>query len=139
MLLGGKVLVAGGYGLDLIILASAELYDPATGRWTSTGHMGNPGAEFTATLHTTGKVLVSGGQGGPHITSEFYVPASGTWSFTGNLVDARSAHSATLLPDASVLVAGGFGDGIPGLSAGSILHVDHNPLASAETGNRQTR
>ena len=34
----GKVLVAGGINTDTI-LASAELYDPATGTWSPTGSM----------------------------------------------------------------------------------------------------
>jgi len=38
----GKVLVAGGWNL----LDSAELYDPATGRWNPTGSMNVP-ANFT--------------------------------------------------------------------------------------------
>jgi len=92
-------------------------------------------AEFSAMLLVNGKVLVSGGQGGPKATSEFYIPASGTSSSTGNLNDARSAHSVTLLPDRRVLIAGGFGDGPPPFFFPPI-EVDHNPLASAEIGAR---
>jgi len=128
----GKVLVAGGYGIGLIILNRAEIYDPATGMWVTTGSMRSKRAEFAATLLLDGTVLVSGGQGGPKATSEYYVPASGTWSSTGNLIDARSAHSATLLPDGRVLITGGFGTGPP-------AQVDHSPLASAEIGAYQTQ
>ena len=41
LLLNGKVLVAGGSPANgsAITLSSAELYDPATGMWTSTGAM----------------------------------------------------------------------------------------------------
>ena len=38
LLPNGKVLVAGGYG-NSGYLASAELYDPATGTWTATGSL----------------------------------------------------------------------------------------------------
>src|SRR6266581_4819555 len=33
----GRVLVAGGYGGSFGILASAEIYDPASGTWSPTG------------------------------------------------------------------------------------------------------
>ncbi len=39
LLLNGKVLVAGGAGTDEQGLASAEIYDPATNKWTPTGSM----------------------------------------------------------------------------------------------------
>jgi hypothetical protein len=38
LLPNGKVLVAGGYGTNGA-LATAELYDPATGLWTLTGSL----------------------------------------------------------------------------------------------------
>ena len=37
LLPNGKVLVAGGMGIDYKALSSAELYDPVTGTWTNTG------------------------------------------------------------------------------------------------------
>ncbi len=39
LLPNGKVLVAGGYDADPDTIASAELYDPATGTWTATGSL----------------------------------------------------------------------------------------------------
>ena len=60
LLANGKVLVAGGLNYSGT-LASAELYDPATGTWTATGSMTNPRLYYTATLLANGKVLVAGG------------------------------------------------------------------------------
>ena len=61
MLADGKVLVAGGINLTDGDLASAELYDPASGTWTVTGSLANARYGHTGTLLADGKVLVAGG------------------------------------------------------------------------------
>jgi len=53
----GTVLVAGGYD-NGIFLSSAELYNPASGTWTVTNSMNTPRGYHTATLLSSGKVLV---------------------------------------------------------------------------------
>ena len=63
LLPNGKVLVAGGVVTAAILLASAELYDPATGTWTATGSLNTARYYHTATLLPNGKVLVAGGDG----------------------------------------------------------------------------
>ena len=113
LLRDGKVLVAGGVGgtgFDLL-LASAELYDPATGTWAATGSMLTPRADHTATLLSDGRVLVAGGQpSSPVASAELYDPATGTWTATGSMGTIRAEHTATLLSDGRVLVAGGIFD-----------------------------
>jgi hypothetical protein len=108
LLPNGKVLVAGGNGV-MIALASAELYDPASGTWTTTGPLNAARYYHTATLLPNGKVLVAGGSSdtGALASAELYDPASGTWTNTGSLNTARELHTATLLPSGKVLVAGG--------------------------------
>jgi hypothetical protein len=105
-----KVLVAGGSDNNNNVLASAELYDPASGTWTATGSLNTARWVHTATLLPNGKVLVAGGIGGSGLllaSAELYDPASGTWTATGSLADGRFGHTATLLPNGKVLVATG--------------------------------
>lgn len=130
LLKNGRVLVAGGLGLyrgDYYYLASAELYDPTSGTWSTTGSMNVGRSSHTATLLNNGKVLVAGGADENYSTlasAELYDPATGTWSTTGSMNIARFGHTANLLNNGQVLVVGGEG----GLS-GNYLH-----LASAELG-----
>ncbi len=117
LLASGKVLVAGGqYGSTcgfggFEALSSAELYDPATGAWTSTGSLAAARHDFTVTLLPSGKVLAASGAfdcGGITVGSaELYDPGTGTWASAGSLATAREDHTATLLPSGMVLVAGG--------------------------------
>ena len=104
----GKVLVAGGYNAGGSILATAEVYDPASGTWSTTGSMASPRARHRATPLPDGKVLVSLGYGAGLTTAEVYDPASGTWSTTDSIA-SRVLHTATRLLDGKVLVSGGLG------------------------------
>jgi hypothetical protein len=61
LLANGLVLVAGVMSSSGTILASAELYDPASGKWTITDEMANARANHTATVLVNGEVLVVGG------------------------------------------------------------------------------
>jgi hypothetical protein len=113
VLLGnGLVLIAGGYD-SAAALASAELYDPATGRFRATGSMTHARAHPSATLLRDGTVLIAGGWfgTGPLDTAELYDPPSGIFKPVGSMHFPRSDHTATLLSDGRVLLTGGLGLG----------------------------
>jgi N-acetylneuraminic acid mutarotase len=113
LLTNGLVLVAGGMGCcssTNSAMASAELYNPATGTWTNTGTMTASRKYHTATLLNDGRVLVAGGankNGASLSSAELYNPVTGTWAATGTMTTAREYHTATLLTNGQVLVAGG--------------------------------
>jgi hypothetical protein len=99
------VLVAGGGRYT----ASAELYDPATNRWTLTGSLRTPRRNHTATPLGDGTVLVAGGfnADGWLRSAERYDPARGRWTRVAPMTTAREGATATLLGDGRVLLAGG--------------------------------
>jgi hypothetical protein len=123
LLLNGKVLIAGGMEQNGVWLDSAELYDPAKGRFSAIGKMTTRRAGATATLLPNGKVLIAGGNDGSGkslASAEIYDPDTNTFSATGNLSFPRGDAIAVLLKTGKVLVAGGNAAG------------DDDQLASAE-------
>jgi N-acetylneuraminic acid mutarotase len=113
LLTNGQVLAVGGYRNDplkgAVALASAELYNPSTGKWTYTGSLNTARDQHAATLLNNGEVLVAGGQNGTIVlaSAELYAPSTGAWTTTGSLHTARECHIMTLLSNSQVLVAGG--------------------------------
>jgi hypothetical protein len=89
----GKPLVCGGWNIDHTgnptNIPSVELYDPATGTWTTNGYLNTPRSEHAAISLANGKVLVIGGVDITHLdpqtggylsisSAELYDPSTGT-------------------------------------------------------------
>src|SRR5207249_7087682 len=83
LLPNGKVLMTGGMTIAGYA-RSTELYDPATGTWTTTGAMTIPRGYHTATLLPSGKVLAVAGIYTVSTTNsaELYDPATARWTLT---------------------------------------------------------
>jgi len=112
LLADGLVLVSGGQNGGAAI-AQAELFNPATGKWTLTGSNVIPRFDHTSTLLQDGRVLAAGGVSSngdcsSNVTAETYDPASGTWSLTARMPSpVGTGHIAIRLLDGRVLVSGG--------------------------------
>jgi hypothetical protein len=120
LLSDGRVLIVGGdpaaWTFTGPYLASAEVYDPATGTFTATGSMAEGRELHAATVLSDGRVLISGGvTESLHPTSldsaELYDPTTGTFSPTGPMTGGRVFQTASLLSDGRVLIAGGLANG----------------------------
>jgi Galactose oxidase, central domain len=135
----GRVLISGGAATPAVYarpnqekqeeqsLDTAELYDPASGRFSPAGKvervydvtsnkimmrasMTTSRREHTATLLKDGRVLITGGigeQNKPIASAELYDPATNTFKAIGDMTVARTFQSATPLRDGRVLIAGG--------------------------------
>ena len=138
LLPSGGVLIAGGNnpavgGGEEGAVAEAQVYVPSSGTFNTTGSMLIPRFEHTATLLSTGQVLVAGGSNytGDGILSEaeLYTPSSGGFAVSPvSLNYQRAGHTATALLDGSVLIAGG------GVSQAEI----YTPQAAVETTSGTT-
>ena len=130
LLADGTVLIAGGISTGNTVLASAELYDPATKTFTAVGAMHSARIQPTATLLANGKVLIATGLNN---SAELYDPVTTSFSTTGPLMTARQNPSATLLPNGKVLIAGGLINGSTGIGTAEL----YDPVAGtfSFTGN----
>ena len=105
----GKVLIAGGTVFSsnrYRASKKAEVYDPATGTWTSTKSMTVGRADPTAARLPDGKIMVIGGSDdtpGRH-SAEIYDPRARTWAGTSPFDAVGSCRIATSLADGEVLV-----------------------------------
>jgi hypothetical protein len=108
LLPNGQVLVVGGYHRGSIVRV-AELYNPATGTFTTTGSLNTARYAHTATLLPNGKVLIAGGENtsGVLASTELYDPSSATFSVSASESCACGA-APTLLANGTVLFSGGF-------------------------------
>ena len=141
LLANGQVLVAGGctaYDVNgcLVTTNRAEIYNPATGSWKATGALRGARHAMTATLLTTGKVLVAGGATAAMDalnSSEIYDPAAKTWTLGAKMVTARSDYASIMLGTGNFLFTGG--ENINGVSINKAELYNPSTGKFTATGN----
>lgn len=113
----GRVFVVGGHNgqrQNLRLLASAEIYDPATGAFGRAGAMRIPRHKHDAVLLPAGQVLITGGADGQDDrgvfnSTELFDPRTGVFAAGPAMALGRYKHegSSVLLPSGLVLISGG--------------------------------
>jgi hypothetical protein len=119
LLKDGQVLITGGHKgrrAAITIYPSAEIYNPASGTFSSTGNLTVKRHKHDATLLADGRVLIIGGSderdgrgGSAYRNAEVFNPATGTFTAIGNMNASRYKLQGTtvLLKNGKVLIAGG--------------------------------
>jgi hypothetical protein len=116
LLADGRVLIVGGHRgrrQAMEVFASAEVYDPATGRFSSTGGLATARHKHDAVRLADGRVLVLAGADrtdrNHFATTEVYDPKRGAFSVGPSLSSTRYKIAGTTvrLTDGDVLVASG--------------------------------
>lgn len=132
LLSDGRVLVVGGLETDEVYAAraSAEVYDPATGRFDAVGSLATPRFGHASVRLLDGRVAIIGGSdssSGATPSIELYDPTTRT--FAPGPTDprlARAGASAVVMDDGRVLVVGGVdpatGSGDPAIYAAGVLY-----------------
>src|ERR1035438_4887575 len=97
--------------IGLVLMCQAAMaWAQSPAPFTPAGNLNVPRSNHTATLLTTGKVLIAGGYYDlpAWASAELYDPSTATFVAAGDMTTPRCFHTATLLPDGKVLLAGGF-------------------------------
>ena len=142
VLTDGSVLITGGLNFTgITALATAEIYNQATGTFSSTGSMTVARFEHTTTLLSDGRVMIAGGRqsgiGRVSLASaEIYNPANGTFTATGSMANTRTSHTATLLNNGTVLITGGINSSGSALSSAEVF--DPKTGTFSPTGSMST-
>ncbi len=147
----GKVLIAGGAGASsggegVTILATTELYDPATNSFAAanqTATMNAARGSATATMITSGpnagKILIAGGANATSAlaSTELYDPATNTFAaanHTASMNVGRYGATATVLsigPNAGKILIAGGADTADSLASTELYDPATNTFAAA--------
>ena len=90
-------------------IVKAEIYDPATNRWTATSELNTPRfISINAVLMQDGRVMIAGGWYGEGNDVEIYNPYTNTWSKAADMKH-KANSGVTFLPlkDGRILATGG--------------------------------
>ncbi len=107
--LAGSVLIAGG-GDSSTATNTAEVFSPATGKFSVVGAMSTARAMPSSILLANGKVLIAGGQTGdgtPLDSAELFDPATSAFTAAATMSKPHAGAPAAPLENGSALIAGG--------------------------------
>ncbi len=105
----GRILLAGGMRANGIVLASAEVYDPAQSTFARIAPMAGKRVGAVSALLPDGRVLIAGGwDGSTNLgTAELFDPTTNRFMATSSMLAPRDHAEAVTLKDGGVLICGG--------------------------------
>lgn len=113
-------------------IGSAEIYDPATGVWTSTGALAAPRLAFTLDPTPAGIVAAGGAANNEGLESvEIYDVVSGAWRGGPKLRGQRLFH-ATAVVAGTLIVAGGKVANVAPITSVDLLDEDARAWSSGK-------
>jgi hypothetical protein len=136
LLQSGDVLVTGGFSAEgQPPLASAEVFDAATGSWRPVADLATQRGGHAAALLGSGRVVVAGGWVRSRTytaTTEVFDPATGTFSPGPDLPAAADGLEAVALEDGRVLITGG--QSAPGVASAQAVLIAADGMSVESTG-----
>jgi hypothetical protein len=111
-----RVLIVGGKDSHGQVLASTEIYDPTTEKFSRHATMSVPREGHIAAVLEDAKIVIAGGKsrGGATLAStEDYDYETGKFTVRGNMHARRFRPTATTLRDGRILVTGGEDGNVP--------------------------
>jgi hypothetical protein len=105
----GRILLAGGMQANGVVLASAEVYDPAQSAFIRVAPMTAKRVGAVSALLPDGRVLIAGGWDGSAnlATAELFDPTTNRFIRTSSMLKPRDHAEAVTLKDGNVLICGG--------------------------------
>lgn len=118
LLADGRVLICGGYAQagagQVTTTATAEIFDPSSGLFTTVGSMGVERADHASVLLPDGTVLVTGGSrlaGGfltDHASAEIFDPSTGLFApHASAMIHTRATHGLVDVGNGRYVLGGG--------------------------------
>jgi hypothetical protein len=157
-ILSGTPTASGSFPITVTVTDSASqaatkdvtIQINSTPAFTVTGSMATPRIFHTATLLSSGQVVVVGGKdnnGNAVATAETYEPGPRTFTpALTTLSEARFSHTATLIDAFSILIAGGTGPNGTSLSSAEIYDSETGsflntagPMTTARSQHTETK
>ncbi len=138
----GKVLIVGGYGANGLPLASAELYDPASGAFSSTGSLNTARVGHAASLLSgpgqPTRVIVYGGNLGSKVfnTAEIWTESTGAFTQAGSMaMAATSVPPPVEFQDLGIALAGGYDENFRITANEQLLDPQSGAFSGGKTMN----
>ncbi|MDA0322261.1 MAG: kelch repeat-containing protein [Verrucomicrobia bacterium] len=126
----GRIFLCGGFDSDFKPLDACVIFDPTTREFNSVGRLETARARHSATLLTSGHILIAGGTGADYTKQSFDslelfdLRAMKSVAVSMTLKQSRATHAAVRLSDGRVALIGGYAPQLRPSKLASVEIVD---------------